>query len=37
VDALVLSKADRIEVVLGRRRRTLQREPVVRMLRRLLQ
>ena len=37
VDALVLSKADRIEVVLGRRRRTLQREPVVRMLLRLLQ
>ena len=32
VDGLILSKADRIEVVLGRRRRQLQRQSLARML-----
>lgn len=37
VDGLILSKADRIEVLLGQRRRLLRRQPVARMLQELLQ
>jgi SNF2 family DNA or RNA helicase len=37
VDGLILSKADRIEVVLGQRRRLLRRQPLTRMLNDLLQ
>jgi hypothetical protein len=37
IDALILSKADRIEVVLAGRRRLLQRQPLAKMLNEILQ
>jgi hypothetical protein len=37
VDGLILSKVDRIDVVLGRRRRQLRRQSLVRMLDELVQ
>jgi SNF2 family DNA or RNA helicase len=37
IDGLILSKADRIELVLSGKRRQLQRQPLARMLNELLQ